>query len=321
MVEQPLVSIIVNNYNYARFLDDAIDSALSQTYQHVEVIVVDDGSTDNSRDIIQLYQSRVIPVFKHNGGQASAMNAGFKASKGNIICFLDADDLCFPDRALKVVSSFQSFPEIDWFFHESIPLSSEQIANFSDKFSSGEISSRDNVKRVWEIDFREDLTRGKLPDFTPSTSNLCFSRRLLEKIFPLPEIAGFSGLAICDTYLKYLAVGQGKGCKTHEDLGIFRIHSANLFTNQEILRKRTVFSEIFIASGYCVRKQWPEFSKMGNKLFSKGFGTYLKIGNENPHCTQLVKEYFAGLSRFDKSKIYLTSLYYFFKLSLGKSIV
>jgi len=65
----PLVSII-NNYNYGRFLKEAIDSGLNQTY-HVEVIVVDDGSTDNSQEIITSYGNRIIPVLKKNGGHFS----------------------------------------------------------------------------------------------------------------------------------------------------------------------------------------------------------------------------------------------------------
>jgi len=76
------VSIIIDNYNYGRFLGEAIDSALAQTYPHVEVIVVDDGSTDNSREVIAKYGDRIIPVLKENGGQASAFNAGLLRPRG-----------------------------------------------------------------------------------------------------------------------------------------------------------------------------------------------------------------------------------------------
>src|SRR5687768_9956304 len=85
------VSIVINNFNYGEFLGEAIESALQQTYAPVEVIVVDDGSTDSSRQVISDFSS-VIPVLKSNGGQGSAMNAGFRVSTGAIICFLDSDD-------------------------------------------------------------------------------------------------------------------------------------------------------------------------------------------------------------------------------------
>lgn len=92
MLSGPLVTVLINNYNYGRFLADAIDSALNQTYRNLEVIVVDDGSTDESREVVASYGNRVISVMKENGGQASAFNAGFAASRGEIICLLDSDD-------------------------------------------------------------------------------------------------------------------------------------------------------------------------------------------------------------------------------------
>ena len=83
----PLASIIITNYNYEKFLLRAIDSALRQTYPKKEIIVVDDGSTDSSRQIINSYGNKIIPVFKENGGEISASNAGFFASKGEVIFF------------------------------------------------------------------------------------------------------------------------------------------------------------------------------------------------------------------------------------------
>src|ERR687897_1735676 len=96
MSKLPLASIIVDNYNSRRFLEETIDSALAQTYPNTEVIAVDDGSTDDSREIIDGYGDRIVPVFKENGGQASAFNAGFLASRGEVIFFLDGDDRFFP---------------------------------------------------------------------------------------------------------------------------------------------------------------------------------------------------------------------------------
>src|SRR5262249_43926268 len=93
---------------YARFLQDAIDSALRQTYRRLEVIVVDDGSTDDSREIIQRYGERIIPILKRNGGQASALNAGFARSHGDIIIFLDSDDMLLPNTVQRAVEAFRA---------------------------------------------------------------------------------------------------------------------------------------------------------------------------------------------------------------------
>src|SRR5439155_17035546 len=112
MRQETLVSIIINNYNYGRFLKDAIGSALGQTYRECEVIVVDDGSIDTSREIMLSYGDQIIPIFKENGGQASALNAGFAQSHGEIVIFLDSDDMLLPDIVRRVVGIFHANPDV-----------------------------------------------------------------------------------------------------------------------------------------------------------------------------------------------------------------
>src|SRR5690242_16227633 len=105
-----LVSIIIDNYNYGRYLAAAIDSALSQTHQPLEVIVVDDGSTDDSRAVLDRYAGRVIAITQANAGQASALNAGFARSHGEAVIFLDADDVLLPEQAARVAAALEASP-------------------------------------------------------------------------------------------------------------------------------------------------------------------------------------------------------------------
>jgi glycosyltransferase involved in cell wall biosynthesis len=87
-----LVSVVITNFNYEKYVADAINGALMQDYSPIEIIVVDDGSTDNSIEVIENYLDRITLIRKENGGVSSARNAGIMNAKGNYIAFLDADD-------------------------------------------------------------------------------------------------------------------------------------------------------------------------------------------------------------------------------------
>lgn len=104
MSDAPWVSIVVCSYNYARYLRDAIDSALAQTWQRLEVIVIDDGSTDDSWPIVESYGARVLARRQPNGGQGSAYNAGFAASRGQWMLFLDSDDRLDADAVQRMMA-------------------------------------------------------------------------------------------------------------------------------------------------------------------------------------------------------------------------
>jgi glycosyltransferase involved in cell wall biosynthesis len=88
-----LVSVIIPTYNSAGFIQEAVQSVLEQSYAEREVIVVDDGSSDKTREILGRYQGRVQYIYRQNGGPAKARNAGIEAAKGDLVCFLDSDDL------------------------------------------------------------------------------------------------------------------------------------------------------------------------------------------------------------------------------------
>jgi len=103
---RPAISVVVINHNYAEYLGEAIDSALAQTYP-VQILVVDDGSTDTSRTIIDGYGGRVRSLFKNNGGNSSVINAAVPATSGDVVMFLDADDLLHPEAAAAVADAWQ----------------------------------------------------------------------------------------------------------------------------------------------------------------------------------------------------------------------
>lgn len=92
-----LVSIVIPTYNGARYLAEAIDSALEQTYPHIEVVVVDDGSTDETAEIVAGYGGRVVYLSQDNAGPSVARNRGILASHGDFLCFLDSDDRLRPE--------------------------------------------------------------------------------------------------------------------------------------------------------------------------------------------------------------------------------
>lgn len=110
---EPPVDIIIPCYNGERFLAQTLEAALGQTYRPVSVLVVDDGSTDSTRAIVEACGGRVGYVHKENGGQASARNLGISRTQGEYVCLLDADDLIVPDMVERLVGRLASRPEAD----------------------------------------------------------------------------------------------------------------------------------------------------------------------------------------------------------------
>jgi glycosyltransferase involved in cell wall biosynthesis len=104
----PLISVIIPNYNYGRYLAQAIDSVLEQTYPHVEVIVVDDGSTDDSLNVLQSYGERIRWTQQRNQGVSAARNRGIAESRGTLVAFLDADDVWLPTKLARQAALFNN---------------------------------------------------------------------------------------------------------------------------------------------------------------------------------------------------------------------
>ncbi len=108
MNERPLVSLIIPNFNYGGFLAQSIESALGQNYANMEVVVVDDGSTDSSADVIASFAGRIRSLAKANGGLSSARNAGIGIARGGMFLFLDADDVLAPGAVDGLVSAYEA---------------------------------------------------------------------------------------------------------------------------------------------------------------------------------------------------------------------
>lgn len=208
-----LVSIIINNYNYAMFLGSAIDSALSQSYSCLEVIVVDDGSTDHSRDIILQYGDRIRAVFQKNGKQASALNAGFAASSGNIIFFLDADDYLLPNAAEQIVAAFQSrVGKVH--FRLSVVDSQGQSLDYTIPSAGMTLSSGE----VWC-----QLLQTSSYVSSPMSGN-AYKRETLQEVMPIPN----EYKTTADDYLMVSTpFYAGQLACINEPLGAYRIHDHN----------------------------------------------------------------------------------------------
>jgi len=110
----PLVSVIIPAYNAAAFLPRAVESVLNQTYSNVEIIVVDDGSTDETPELMEDYSDSVRYIRKENGGVASARNAGIQEARGDYIAHLDADDEWMSDKLECQMALHRSNPELMW---------------------------------------------------------------------------------------------------------------------------------------------------------------------------------------------------------------
>jgi glycosyltransferase involved in cell wall biosynthesis len=145
----PLVSVVIPTYNSAQLVGEALKSVIHQTYSHHEIIVVDDGSTDNTKDVLRLFGDRIQYIHQENLGPSAARNAGIRAAEGEYICFLDADDLWLPTKLEVQVSFMERREDIGLVFsdHEEFDSTGVVLESFlAAKSFYSEIISSEPIK-------------------------------------------------------------------------------------------------------------------------------------------------------------------------------
>jgi hypothetical protein len=212
------IDIVINNYNYGRFLAAAIDSALGQTYPFVRVIVVDDGSTDDSPHIIASYGDRIVPVLKPNGGQGSAFNAGFAASDGDIVMFLDADDILNPEIAARVAAAAAARPGAGKFQWRMELTDADGCPNGSVLPAAHLPLPEGDMSRA-ELTFPFDIA-------WTATSGNAFPAAVLRTLMPMPEPDYRIG---ADSYLQHLTPLLGPVVSLDVIGAHRRVHGANAY--------------------------------------------------------------------------------------------
>lgn len=283
---QPLVSILINNYNYERYVGDAIDSALAQSYPHCEVVVVDDGSTDNSRDVISRFDTKIQAIFQRNGGQASAFNTGFKHSRGDIICFLDSDDVFLPKKVQEVVAALDGHQR-QWHFHR---------LRWTDA-ALNPISMPQCDYETGDYDLRSASRQGNARLSAPSTSGLSFTRKLLEQIIPMPEAIKITS----DNYIKHASLALAPGyCDTNE-LVLQRIHGANAYTlkGDDSLR-----GDILLKTAAGLRARFPALRTACNRMCAEGLALHLRSGLKGADLYRKAREYLPGVTPVEVVQVF-----------------
>ncbi len=210
-----VASVVVVNHNYGRFLRTAIDSALAQTYLDTEVVVVDDGSRDDSRSIIGSYGDEVVAVLQQNGGQAAAWNSGLKMATGEAICFLDADDQLAAtaiQRSLPLLAQ-PGVVKVHW------PLCEVD----GEGRTSGLLAPRERLPRGYLK--ATVVSEGPHSYPTPAASGKLWSREFLERVMPLPPAARRAHGA--DVYVSTVAPLYGAIERVDEPMGYYRLHGSN----------------------------------------------------------------------------------------------
>jgi glycosyltransferase involved in cell wall biosynthesis len=174
--QTPLVSVVTPTYNSGNFIAQAIQSVLEQTYQHHEVIVIDDGSTDETKDVLRGFNSYIKYLYQENRGPSAARNAGIRAARGKYICFLDADDLWVANKLEVQLAFMEHHCDIGLVFSDFEEFDADRILRGS--FLAEKVFRYDIVS---EIPIREAFMKLVMENFIP-TSTIMVRKECFEKV-------------------------------------------------------------------------------------------------------------------------------------------
>lgn len=205
-------SIVIPNYNYERYVKEAIESALNQDWPNKEIIVVDDGSTDGSPDIIRSFGNRIVSVFTENRGQREANNTGFSRSSGEVVIFLDSDDILLPGMLKEVASVWREGLSKVQVIMQRVDSNKAPIGRTIPKYHS---SPTPEQIRTW--------VNASFEYPSPPASGNAWSRTFLELIFPLDETYD----AFTDSTCIAMAPYMGDIVTIAKPLVLYRMHGAN----------------------------------------------------------------------------------------------
>jgi glycosyltransferase involved in cell wall biosynthesis/SAM-dependent methyltransferase len=210
----PLVTVVIPCYNQAHFLGEAIESVLSQTYRNFEVIVVDDGSTDNTSEVASRYEG-VRLIWQENRGLAGARNRGLEEAKGEYVVFLDADDRLLPGALEAGLGCFEAHPECAFVFGNSRYIA-EDGTLLSNRGKSGWAPAPHG-----EGDHYFALLRG---NYISITARVMYRRAVFD------DVGGFDGnVSACADYDHYLRVARRYPVQRHgEQVAEYRQHRASM---------------------------------------------------------------------------------------------
>lgn len=208
----PSISVIIPNFNYEAYVGPAIDSALNLDWPDVEVIVIDDGSTDASRAVITGYGARIAVILQENSGQLVACNKGFAMSRGDIVIFLDSDDLLHPSLVRELVAVWTPRTSKVQVQMRTVDAQGRPIGTVFPQYHS--VPTPEDV-RAWSTHTTAYPT--------PPGSGNAYARWFLERIFPLVNTCGTAN----DSYCLAAAPFLGDVITVAKPLVSYRVHGKN----------------------------------------------------------------------------------------------